>query len=545
MRIGPLPIRHAFADARRTQPPQGAVRRGARCLEFEHARCIHRRCSSRSRSCLVLASAASVSIGAASSRAGAARAGGSPPTPCFAAALALAGRHRRDLPSARRSPPCSPCSGRSSRSAASAASTARGGTRISEWSDRIVLMRRGARSTVGAWVEPIELGELCAGPRRSASLCPDAVRRRAPSRASRTSRPARPCARLRLGPGRRRDRRRRAWLAVVLARISSPARSRSPTPPSARCSSTAVIALLMTQLSLVMNHERQASPICSRRSASSATWSTSTRLTRLPNRRHFHELAERAVEAARDAATLIVFDVDRHAARSTSCSAIRPATRRCARSAPRCARRCAGATSPAASAATSSRSSCRARASPIRRSSSRASSPRLDDRQVAPRIARVMLNVGSGADRSRTRRSARRCAAPRRRWSPSATKRAAASPRRRRRQAGSSPTIDPGRRRGADAVGADEPDPGRRSDPAGADGRRARGAHAFAAPRWSPRRRRQWQRRMPDLPLVTLVTAALAVTLAYTVFGLTGFGARRSSAFPCSPTSCRSASRCR
>ena len=30
---------------------------------------------------------------------------------------------------------------------------------------------------------------------------------------------------------------------------------------------------------------------------------------------------------------------------------------------------------------------------------------------------------------------------------------------------------------------------------------------------------------MPDLPLVTIVTAALAVTLAYTVFGLTGFGA--------------------
>src|SRR3954467_9995372 len=30
---------------------------------------------------------------------------------------------------------------------------------------------------------------------------------------------------------------------------------------------------------------------------------------------------------------------------------------------------------------------------------------------------------------------------------------------------------------------------------------------------------------MPDLPLVTVVTAALAVTLAYTVFGLTGFGA--------------------
>src|SRR5438045_3076987 len=30
---------------------------------------------------------------------------------------------------------------------------------------------------------------------------------------------------------------------------------------------------------------------------------------------------------------------------------------------------------------------------------------------------------------------------------------------------------------------------------------------------------------MPDLPLLTVAAAALAVTLAYTVFGLTGFGA--------------------
>ena len=50
--------------------------------------------------------------------------------------------------------------------------------------------------------------------------------------------------------------------------------------------------------------------------------------------------------------------------------------------------------------------------------------------------------------------------------------------------------------------------------------------------------------RMPDLPLVTIVAAALAVTLAYTVFGLTGFGPR-SSASRCSRTSFRSASRCR
>ena len=90
-----------------------------------------------------------------------------------------------------------------------------------------------------------------------------------------------------------------------------------------------------------------------------------------------------------------------------------------------------------------------------------------------------------------------------------------------------SPRIERRRRIGdADAFGADEPDPGRRSqDPAGALS--PAGARPRVRASRSTRARRQWQPppRMPDLPLVTLVAAALAVTLAYTVFGLTGFGA--------------------
>ena len=66
----------------------------------------------------------------------------------------------------------------------------------------------------------------------------------------------------------------------------------------------------MTQLSLVMNHERRIAHLLASQRKLHHLVDVDT-LTRLPNRRHFHELAERAVEAARDAATLIVFDVDR------------------------------------------------------------------------------------------------------------------------------------------------------------------------------------------------------------------------------------------
>ena len=59
-----------------------------------------------------------------------------------------------------------------------------------------------------------------------------------------------------------------------------------------------------------MNHERRIAHLLASQRKLRHLVDVDT-LTRLPNRRHFHELAERAVEAARDAATLIVFDVDR------------------------------------------------------------------------------------------------------------------------------------------------------------------------------------------------------------------------------------------
>ena len=84
---------------------------------------------------------------------------------------------------------------------------------------------------------------------------------------------------------------------------------------------TGVLALLMTQLSLVMNHERRVAQLqASQRKLRHLV--DVDALTRLPNRRHFHELAERAVEAARDAATLIARRRP-HAARQR---AARPAT---------------------------------------------------------------------------------------------------------------------------------------------------------------------------------------------------------------------------
>ena len=66
----------------------------------------------------------------------------------------------------------------------------------------------------------------------------------------------------------------------------------------------------MTQLSLVMHHERRIAHLLASQRKLKHLVDVDT-LTKLPNRRHFHELAERAVETARDAATLIVFDVDR------------------------------------------------------------------------------------------------------------------------------------------------------------------------------------------------------------------------------------------
>ena len=156
---------------------------------------------------------------------------------------------------------------------------------------------------------------------------------------------------------------------------------------------TGVLALLMTQLSLVMNHERRIAHLLASQRKLRNLVDVDT-LTRLPNRRHFHELAERAVEAARDAATLIVFDVDRmqrvnellgHPTGDEALRQIGTALRETLRR-----RDVAGRLGGDEFAVVLPRTRLVDSAIVVSRIISR-----LDDRQVAPRITRVSLNVGS------------------------------------------------------------------------------------------------------------------------------------------------------
>ena len=180
----------------------------------------------------------------------------------------------------------------------------------------------------------------------------------------------------------------------------------------------------MTQLSLVMNHERRIAHLLASQRKLRHLVDVDT-FTRLPNRRHFHELAERAVEAARDAATLIVFDVDRmqrvnellgHPTGDEALRQIGTALRETLRR-----RDVAGRLGGDEFAVVLPRTRLADSAIVVSRIISR-----LDDRQVAPRITRVVLNVGSvqmiperddqqsippcrdGADRQARRRAARR-----------------------------------------------------------------------------------------------------------------------------------------
>ncbi|HEX4232856.1 MAG TPA: GGDEF domain-containing protein [Caldimonas sp.] len=156
---------------------------------------------------------------------------------------------------------------------------------------------------------------------------------------------------------------------------------------------TTAIALLMTQLSPIMNFERKiAHLLASQRKLRNLV--DVDALTRLPNRRHFHELAERAIEAARDAATLIVFDVDQlkrinevlgHATGDEALRQIGTALRETLRR-----RDVAGRLGGDEFAVVLPRTRMADSAVVVSRIIAR-----LDDRQVAPRIARVSLNVGS------------------------------------------------------------------------------------------------------------------------------------------------------
>jgi len=263
----------------------------------------------------------------------------------------------------------------------------RGGTRVSEWSDRIALLV-AVLATVGTWIEPNEIASY-AQIQAMASLfltlyVASAVARLEDFATSSTLRA------LRLGLVAAAIVQL-AWLAVVLAHLS-PLVAIADAALGALLS-TAVIALLMTQLSLVMNNERRIAHLLASQRKLRHLVDVDT-LTRLPNRRHFHELAERAVEAARDAATLIVFDVDRmqrvnellgHPTGDEALRQIGTALRETLRR-----RDVAGRLGGDDFAVVLPRTRLADSTIVVSRIISR-----LDDRQVAPRITRVVLNVGS------------------------------------------------------------------------------------------------------------------------------------------------------
>lgn len=156
---------------------------------------------------------------------------------------------------------------------------------------------------------------------------------------------------------------------------------------------TAALAVPMSQLSLLMNHERQIAHLrASQRKLRHLV--DVDPLTRLPNRRHFHELAERAVKVAGAAATILVLDVDRlkrvndllgHSTGDEALRQIGTALRETLRR-----RDIAGRLGGDEFAVVLPRTRMADAAAVVARINAR-----LDDRQVAPRIARVVLNVGT------------------------------------------------------------------------------------------------------------------------------------------------------
>ena len=155
----------------------------------------------------------------------------------------------------------------------------------------------------------------------------------------------------------------------------------------------AVTALLMPQLSLVMNHERNVAQLrASHRKLRHLV--EVDPLTQLPNRRHFHELATKAIKIAPELASVLVFDVDRlkhinevlgHALGDEALRQIGTALRETLRR-----RDVAGRLGGDEFAVVLPRTRVTDVEVVINRINAR-----IDDRQVAPRIARVKLNVGA------------------------------------------------------------------------------------------------------------------------------------------------------
>jgi diguanylate cyclase (GGDEF)-like protein len=263
----------------------------------------------------------------------------------------------------------------------------RGGTRISEWSDRIALgVAVGA--TVGTWAVPNEFATFSQLHALAALGLTMYVASAVSQLEDFATSPTLRTLRVGLVAGAVAQL---AWLAVDLAFLGSLVRAVDA--DLGAMLTTGVLALLLTQLSLVMNHERRVAHLLASQRKLRNLVDVDT-LTRLPNRRHFHELAERAVEAARDAATLIVFDVDRmqrvnellgHPTGDEALRQIGTALRETLRR-----RDVAGRLGGDEFAVVLPRTRLVDSAIVVSRIISR-----LDDRQVAPRITRVSLNVGS------------------------------------------------------------------------------------------------------------------------------------------------------
>ena len=155
----------------------------------------------------------------------------------------------------------------------------------------------------------------------------------------------------------------------------------------------AATALLIPQLSLVMNHERNVAQLRAAHRKLRHLVEVDP-LTKLPNRRHFHELAAKAIAPAPDLATMLVFDVDRlkninevlgHPVGDEALRQIGLALRETLRR-----RDVAGRLGGDEFAVVLPRTKVGDVAAVIARINAR-----IDDRQVAPRIARVCLNSGA------------------------------------------------------------------------------------------------------------------------------------------------------
>jgi diguanylate cyclase (GGDEF)-like protein len=182
-----------------------------------------------------------------------------------------------------------------------------------------------------------------------------------------------------------------AWLGLAIALLSA---SLGPGDFAlGALLAPAATALLVPQLSLVMNHERNVAQL--RASHRRLKYMVEVdALTKLPNRRHFHDLAAKAIEADPEGAALLVFDVDRlkninevlgHSVGDEALRQIGMALRETLRR-----RDVAGRLGGDEFGVVLPRTKVSDVAAVIARINAR-----IDDRQVAPRIARVCLNVGA------------------------------------------------------------------------------------------------------------------------------------------------------